>query len=78
MSEDKDKTMKPRVTNRAAEGTDSTAPQGVGKASKAPPTQDRWFDTQLSRMYADLAAEPLPKEMLSLLEKLKQPKEPKP
>jgi hypothetical protein len=41
---------------------------------KAPATQDRWFDTQLSRMYADLAAEPLPKEMLSLLEKLKSSK----
>jgi len=41
---------------------------------KAPPAQDRWFDTQLSRMYADLAAEPLPKEMMALLEKLKKQK----
>jgi hypothetical protein len=45
-----------------------------GQKGKAPGTQDRWFDTQLSRMYADLAAEPLPKEMLSLLEKLKSSK----
>jgi hypothetical protein len=28
----------------------------------------------LSRMYADLAAEPLPKEMMALLEKLKKQK----
>jgi hypothetical protein len=49
----------------------------VGKTpaqGKAPPAQDRWFDTQLSRMYADLAAEPLPKEMMALLEKLKKQK----
>jgi hypothetical protein len=41
---------------------------------KAPPVQDRWFDTQLSRMYADLAGEPLPKEMMVLLDKLKKQK----
>jgi hypothetical protein len=43
----------------------------VNSSVKAPPVQDRWFDTQLSRMYADLASEPVPKEMLSLLDKLK-------
>ena len=42
--------------------------------AKAPPAQDRWFDTQLSRMYADLAAEPLPKEMMTLLDRLRKTK----
>lgn len=46
----------------------------VSAKTKAPPAQDRWFDTQLSRMYADLAAEPLPKEMMTLLEQLKKQK----
>ena len=51
------------------------APQTNKKSNaKAPPVQDRWFDTQLSRMYADLASEPVPKEMLALLEKLKSQK----
>lgn len=50
------------------------AERATPSKAKAPPAQDRWFDTQLSRMYADLAAEPLPKEMMSLLEKLKTSK----
>jgi hypothetical protein len=57
--------------------SDSMSGSQAGKTpskSKAPPAQDRWFDTQLSRMYADLAAEPLPKEMMSLLEQLKKAK----
>jgi hypothetical protein len=57
--------------------SDRMSGQQAEKASpkaKAPAAQDRWFDTQLSRMYADLAAEPLPKEMMTLLEKLKKQK----
>jgi len=72
MSEKKDQSVKPRTEQQASEGA-MDIPQGskVNPNVKAPPVQDRWFDTQLSRMYADLASEPVPKEMLSLLDKLK-------
>jgi hypothetical protein len=64
--------MKARPEKQASEGV-MDIPQGnkVNPTAKAPPVQDRWFDTQLSRMYADLAGEPVPSEMLALLDKLK-------
>jgi hypothetical protein len=64
-----------RIRPAGGMASDSMGGSRAAKASaksKAPPAQDRWFDTQLSRMYADLAAEPLPKEMMALLEKLKK------
>ena len=64
-----------RVRPIGSVASDKMSGSQAGKSSakgKAPPAQDRWFDTQLSRMYADLAAEPLPKEMTVLLEKLKK------
>jgi hypothetical protein len=71
MIEKKDQSVKARTEKQASEGP-MDIPQGNKvNPAKAPPVQDRWFDTQLSRMYADLAAEPVPKEMLSLLDKLK-------
>jgi hypothetical protein len=74
MTDKKDESLKVRTGAQAAEGM-MDAPQTTKKSStKAPPVQDRWFDTQLSRMYADLAAEPVPKDMLALLEKLKSQK----
>jgi hypothetical protein len=74
MIEKKDESVKVRP-DKAAEGI-MDIPQGskVNPNAKAPPVQDRWFDTQLSRMYADLASEPVPKEMLVLLDKLKSSK----
>jgi hypothetical protein len=71
MIDKKDESMKARP-KQASEGA-MDIPQGdkVNPNAKAPPVQDRWFDTQLSRMYADLASEPVPKEMLNLLDKLK-------
>ena len=72
MVEKKDDSAKVRPEKQAAEGMMDIPQDGkVNPSAKAPPVQDRWFDTQLSRMYADLAAEPVPKEMLALLGKLK-------
>ncbi len=62
------------VGNLASDSMSGSQPEKAPAKSKAPPAQDRWFDTQLGRMYADLAAEPLPKEMMALLEKLKNAK----
>jgi hypothetical protein len=75
MIDKKDESMKARPEKQASEGM-MDIPQGSkdNPSAKAPPVQDRWFDTQLSRMYADLASEPVPKEMLSLLDKLKSNK----
>ena len=75
MIEKKDDSVKVRPEKQASEGM-MDIPQGskVNPNVKAPPVQDRWFDTQLSRMYADLASEPVPKEMLALLGKLKTSK----
>jgi hypothetical protein len=75
MIEKKDDSMKARPEKRASEGA-MDIPQGnkVNPNAKAPPVQDRWFDTQLSRMYADLASEAVPKDMMALLEKLKSNK----
>ena len=75
MIEKKDQSVKVQPDKRASEGM-MDIPQGskVNPNAKAPPVQDRWFDTQLSRMYADLASEPVPKEMLVLLDKLKSNK----
>jgi len=62
------------VSSVASENMSGSQVAKAPSKAKAPPAQDRWFDTQLSRMYADLAAEPLPKEMMALLEKLKKAK----
>jgi len=43
---------------------------------RAPAVLDRWFDAQLGRLYSDVAAEPVPVEMLQLISKLKKPKQP--
>lgn len=75
MTEQKKESLKVRPAQQAAEGMMDIPNANKGNPNaKAPPVQDRWFDTQLSRMYADLASEPVPKEMLSLLDKLKTSK----
>jgi len=75
MIDEKNESFKVRPGTQAAEGImDVPHANKVNPNAKAPPVQDRWFDTQLSRMYADLASEPVPKEMLVLLEKLKTSK----
>jgi len=62
------------VSSVASENMSGSQAEKAPFKAKAPPAQDRWFDTQLSRMYADLAAEPLPKEMMALLDTLKKQK----
>ena len=73
MAKEKNESLKARPVGSAAEGVmDTSQPSDANRKTKAPPAQDRWFDTQLSRMYADLAADPLPKDMMALLDKLKK------
>lgn len=50
--------------------------QTHAKKGRAPAVLDRWFDAQLGRLYADVASEPVPVEMLHLISKLKKPKQP--
>jgi hypothetical protein len=39
-----------------------------------PAQLDRWFDSQLMQMYSEVVSEPLPKEFLELLDKLREKK----
>ena len=48
---------------------------GTKAGRRAPAVLDRWFDAQLGRLYSDVAAEPVPVEMLQLISKLKKPKQ---
>ena len=48
---------------------------GSKPGRRAPAVLDRWFDAQLGRLYSDVAAEPVPVEMLQLIGKLKKPKQ---
>jgi hypothetical protein len=36
------------------------------------PMVDRWFDRQLNQLYSDVISEPLPKEFVELIEKLRE------
>jgi len=59
----------------ATTGTDPKAqrPANGGFADFGTPAQlDRWFDTQLMQMYSEVVSEPLPKEFLDLLTKLRE------
>jgi hypothetical protein len=38
----------------------------------SPAQLDNWFDAQLVQIYAEVVSEPLPKEFLDLLEKLRE------
>ena len=38
---------------------------------------DRWFDRQLNQLYSDVISEPLPKEFLELIDKLREKSQPK-
>jgi hypothetical protein len=41
------------------------------RVSRGTATPDRWFDDQLTQLYADVANEPIPSYMLELIRKLK-------
>lgn len=68
--DEKDRTVKSDVIT--PENTRTSAQ----KDRRAPAVLDRWFDAQLGRLYADVASEPVPVEMLQLISKLKKPKQP--
>jgi len=68
VSNDKDNDVKSEVTA-------SQESQKDGQR-RAPAVLDRWFDAQLGRLYSDVAAEPVPVEMLQLISKLKKTKQP--
>jgi hypothetical protein len=69
VNDEKDKDVKSEVT--ASQESPSQKPE-----RRAPAVLDRWFDAQLGRLYSDVAAEPVPVEMLQLISKLKKPKQP--
>lgn len=46
--------------------------RGMTSTSKRMPAKaDRWFDVELNRIYDDVVSEPLPADLLGLVEKLK-------
>lgn len=48
---------------------------GNGAVDFGTPAQlDRWFDSQLMQMYSEVVSEPLPREFLDLLDKLREKK----
>ena len=70
VNDEKDNDVKSEVT-ASQESQSQKAEQ-----RRAPAVLDRWFDAQLGRLYSDVAAEPVPVEMLQLISKLKNPKQP--
>lgn len=70
VNDEKDNDVKSEVT-ASQESQSQKAEQ-----RRAPAVLDRWFDAQLGRLYSDVAAEPVPVEMLQLISKLKKPKQP--
>lgn len=47
---------------------------GVFRDFGTPAQLDHWFDSQLMQMYSEVVSEPLPKEFLDLLDKLREKK----
>jgi hypothetical protein len=70
VSDDKDRDVKNNVI------PSQESPSRANSGRRAPAVLDRWFDAQLGRLYSDVAAEPVPVEMLQLISKLKKPKQP--
>jgi hypothetical protein len=70
VSDNKDNDVKSDVI--ASQESQSRSKSG---GRRAPAVLDRWFDAQLGRLYSDVAAEPVPVEMLQLISKLKKPKQ---
>ena len=69
VSDDKDKDVKSDVI-----ASQESQSRKSGER-RAPAVLDRCFDAQLGRLYSDVAAEPVPVEMLQLISKLKKPKQ---
>jgi hypothetical protein len=49
-------------------------PNGSPLGFEAPVKLDYWFNSQLMQMYAEVVSEPLPNELLDLLEKFREKK----
>jgi len=49
-------------------------PEGSPLGFEAPAKLDYWFNSQLMQMYAEVVSEPLPKDLLDLLEKFREKK----
>ncbi|HVJ41826.1 MAG TPA: hypothetical protein VM639_10020 [Dongiaceae bacterium] len=63
----------PKKTNQLAE--QPAAPDPVeGSATGEPVARvDLWFDRQITQLYGEVAEEPIPQEILDLVNKLKSP-----
>jgi hypothetical protein len=61
--------------NRSGDSTPKPQQPANGSVDFGTPAQlDRWFDSQLMQMYSEVVSEPLPKEFLELLDKLREKK----
>jgi hypothetical protein len=72
-------------TDRTPAGSDKNAVQSKGGGPQQcdmtdkmdqlrkqdPATVDRWFDRQLNQLYSEVISEPLPKDFLELIDKLR-------
>jgi hypothetical protein len=77
MSDEKRESVEPLSSTMGDGGRpEQTARQARdGMAVRNPQTartMDRWFDTQLNKLYAEVVSEPLPKDFLDLVEKLRE------
>ncbi len=64
-------------TSESTTGDSTPTPQrpSNGAVDFGTPAQlDRWFDSQLMQMYSEVVSEPLPREFLELLDKLREKK----
>jgi len=64
---------------KAAQSRDASHPQQrnvTGQMDQLrkqdPATVERWFDRQLNQLYSEVISEPLPKEFLELIDKLRE------
>jgi hypothetical protein len=69
-----------RSRDMATKGSGTDRRQSKSRVTKEMDTQnrqdtamvDRWFDRQLNQLYSDVISEPLPKEFLELIDKLRE------
>jgi hypothetical protein len=74
MSESKKLTGTPQTSTSGSDLMPQGPANGGSKDFGTPAQLDRWFDTQLMQMYSEVVSEPLPKEFLDLLDKLREKK----
>jgi hypothetical protein len=74
MSESKKVTGTPQASTSGSDPMPNGPANGGAKDFGTPAQLDRWFDAQLMQMYSEVVSEPLPKEFLDLLDKLREKK----